>query len=163
VATITEYNVISRRLWIQSLSAGLVVRLGCTAQATDLARQTFVAVNKQRRNLKLTELAWNDRVAAAARSHSARMMKTGIFSHRDPVFGALTQRLSKAGIAWRLCGENIFNEKGDDDPVGYAVKSWMKSPAHKANILEGRFTHTGVGVTVDEDSKYFFTQIFIAR
>lgn len=32
-----------------------------------------------------------------------------------------------------------------------AVKLWMKSPDHKANILSKNFTHLGCGVSIEED------------
>ncbi len=38
-----------------------------------------------------------------------------------------------------------------------AVKLWMKSPDHKANILSNNFTHLGCGVSIEEDPYKFRT------
>lgn len=39
--------------------------------------------------------------------------------------------------------------------VAYVIIAWMKSPHHRANILNPIFTHLGVGfATLDQDSIY---------
>ena len=44
------------------------------------------------------------------------------------------------------------------------VEAWWKSPGHKANILDARFTHLGIGYAVNpnDPNKYYryFTQNF---
>jgi uncharacterized protein YkwD len=37
----------------------------------------------------------------------------------------------------------------------------MASPGHRANILDGKFTRTGVGVAVDADGTVYVTQVFL--
>ena len=107
-------------------------------------------------------LKWNPKIADAARSHSRRMATKRFFSHEDPQFGGPGNRLSAAGIAWRLCGENIFEEYGESDPVQSAVRGWMHSAGHRKNILTRGFTHTGLGVAIGHDGTYTITQMFAA-
>jgi uncharacterized protein YkwD len=126
-----------------------------------LTRKVFDKVNRQRRLHGLHELAWNDAVAEQARLQSSNMMERGFFSHADPLRGSLASRLSAAGIKWNRCGENIFREKGLEEPAGEAVEGWMKSPAHRDSILDPLFTQSGVGIAISFDTEYFITQIFV--
>jgi len=90
------------------------------------------------------------------------MATTRFFSHEDPKFGGPDSRLSAAGVAWRQCGENIFEEYGEADPVRPAVRGWMQSAGHRKNILTKGFTHTGIGVAMGRDGSYKITQMFAA-
>jgi uncharacterized protein YkwD len=126
-----------------------------------LELQVLSSVNRQRQLHRIRMLEWRDDVAEQARLHSKNMMERGFFSHVDPVRGPLAQRLNAAHIRWVRCGENIFREKGLDDPVNAAVDGWMRSPAHREIMLDPRFTHTGVGIAISPDTEYFITQIFI--
>jgi uncharacterized protein YkwD len=81
--------------------------------------------------------------------------------HNDPERGSVSDRLNAAGFPWSRCGENIFSERGYEDPVHFAVVSWWYSPGHKENLLNPEFTETGVGVAEGADGTFFVTQIFV--
>jgi len=89
------------------------------------------------------------------------MMERGFFGHADPQRGSLASRLSRAGIRWNRCGENIYRESGMEEPADDAVEGWMRSPPHRASILDPLFTQSGVGIAMNADTEYFITQIFI--
>ena len=125
-------------------------------------QRIFQAINQVRQENRLTPLKWSATIAEVARSHSSRMATKRFFSHEDPQFGGPDNRLSTAGIAWRLCGENIFEEYGESDPVRAAVRGWMQSSGHRKNILTRGFTHTGVGVAMGRGGLYTITQLFAA-
>lgn len=122
----------------------------------------FEAINQVRQENRLPPLKWHAKIAEVARSHSKRMATKRFFSHQDPQFGDPGRRLSAARIAWRLCGENIFEESGEDDPARAALLGWMHSSGHRKNILTREFTHTGVGVATGRDGSYTITQMFAA-
>jgi uncharacterized protein YkwD len=126
-----------------------------------LARKVFDKVNRQRRLHGLRELAWNDAAAVQARLQSFNMMEHGFFGHADPRRGSLAARLSRAGIRWSRCGENLYREKGMEEPADEAVEGWMRSPVHRASILDPLFIQSGVGIAISSDTEYFITQIFI--
>ena len=126
-----------------------------------LTRKVFDKVNCQRRLHGLRELVWNDVVAEQARRHSSNMIERGFFGHADPLRGSLATRLSRAGIRWNRCGENIYRESGMEEPADDAVEGWMRSPAHRASILDPVFTQSGVGIVINADTEYFITQIFV--
>jgi uncharacterized protein YkwD len=73
----------------------------------------------------------------------------------------VTDRLDAAGYdtwtrsyAW---GENIAFGYNTAATV---VNAWINSPEHRANILNGNFTETGVSVRVDSQGILYFTQVF---
>lgn len=149
--------------WIVlSALALLLLAPGYAQHSQSVEQRVFQAINQVRQENKLLPLKWNAKIAEVARSHSRRMASRRFFSHEDPQFGGPSDRLSAAGIAWRMCGENIFEEHGEADPVRSAVRGWMASSGHRKNILTRGFTYTGVGVAIGRDGSYTITQMFAA-
>ncbi len=126
-----------------------------------IERQVFEGINRERRDLRLAELKWNDRVAAEARRHALNMAGRRFFSHHDPVRGDLGARLRADGIAYRISAENIYQEKGFAEPAAQAVKSWMRSPGHRSNIVDSELRETGVGAAYSGDGTIYVDQVFI--
>jgi uncharacterized protein YkwD len=140
----------------------LLLLPGYAQRAQSVEQRIFQAINQVRQENKLPALKWNPKIAEVARSHSTRMATKRFFSHEDPKFGGPSNRLSAAGIAWRLCGENIFEEHGQADPVRAAVRGWMQSSGHRKNILTRGFIDSGIGVAISRDGSYTITQMFAA-
>lgn len=145
------------------MATALVLLLqGCTegAGAGRPDKRVFDLVNRQRAAAGLPRLAWDEDAARAARAHSARMKERGFFAHEDPERGGVARRATAAGIGWTAVAENIYSSKGYPRPADAAVAAWMKSPAHRRNALNPRYTRTGVGVVTAPDGTYRFTQIY---
>ncbi len=81
----------------------------------------------------------------AARAHSQEMLDRDYFSHDSANGDRFWVRLERFGYNWRTAGENILYDPGSPDSAQSVFKSWMRSPDHKANILNGRFREVGVG------------------
>ena len=64
---------------------------------------------------------------------------------------------------WKALGENIAYNQGYSDPTAFAVERWMVSEKHRENILNGEFTHAGIGIAHASDGRVFFTQVFMER
>jgi len=129
-------------------------------QLVSLERQVFELVNNERTYRGLSRLKWDDRLAAEARRQAANMATRYFFSHVDPVRGDLPERLTQARIPWSHCAENLFQELGYEDPARVAALDWMKSPGHRANILDKEVTHAGVGAARRSDGTLFLAQVF---
>jgi uncharacterized protein YkwD len=123
--------------------------------------QLFKAVNVVRRREGVPELRWLSSAAAAAESHSRAMAQRGFFSHTDPQRGDLAARIKKAGVQWSLIAENLFQQRGCPDAVRCAVEGWLESAGHRRNLLNAKYTHTGIGVSSDERKTLYYTQIFV--
>ena len=122
---------------------------------------TEAAVNVERRRRGLPGLAHLDVLGEIARSHSQDMARRHYFAHASPEGQSVVDRARARGIGYRRLAENIAENKGAYDPVRTAVRGWMESPGHRANILEPELTHTGVGIAVDDDGGIYLTQVFL--
>ena len=90
------------------------------------------------------------------------MANENFFDHYDREGKTVEERLKAGRIRnWRMIGENLFMCKGYKKFSDIAVKGWMRSPGHRANILEQDFNQTGIGVARSNDGTIFITQIFI--
>ncbi len=114
-------------------------------------------LNADRAHAGLPPLAWDAKLAAVARGHSADMQAHGFFGHVSPTTGTAADRTRKAGIDAMLILENVaraFN-------AGEAERGLMNSPGHRANILNQEAKRVGVGVVFDPASREILvTQLF---
>ena len=119
--------------------------------------------NFQRSQVGLAPLKLNQKLSAAAYTHSRDMALNDYFSHTGSDGSDVNARVRSAGYRYRNAGENIS--------AGYAtpeeaMEGWMNSPAHKANILFPQVTEIGVGFyTLSNDGgnapyEYYWTQDF---
>lgn len=114
-------------------------------------RAVLCLINKQRKKRGLDKLKKDRKQRRAARRHSRRMVNKRCFSHRCKGEPDLTRRIKRAGYLPCNCywgvGENLaYGERRLGSPKKI-VKAWMRSPGHRANVLEGRFEHIGIGIT----------------
>jgi uncharacterized protein YkwD len=148
----------ARRLLFLLLAGALACLAGDESR---YEREVFEAINRERAAHGAKPLVWNDAVAKQARAHSARMDARQFFSHQDPEFGGVGERLKRGGVRWRACAENVHQQKGFADPVKVAVEGWMNSLGHRRNLLDPQFVRTGVGIVRGRGGTYYFTQIFV--
>jgi uncharacterized protein YkwD len=129
-----------------------------------LERVIAEQINAERHAQGLTPLAISPELSEVARRYSRDMIERSFFAHRDPDGRQVPARVELAGIRdWAEVGENIARNQGFDDPAEAAVRDWMKSHVHRANILAARYNETGIGVWIAPDKTIYFTQIFLTR
>ena len=108
------------------------------------------------------ELIQDPQLAEVARGYSRQMRDRDFFSHVDPDGHDFTFRLSSAGVAFTVAGENLAFVTNADNPAQFAHDRFLLNPEHRANVLDGRLTHAGVGVARD-GSTFWITQLFVRR
>jgi uncharacterized protein YkwD len=114
--------------------------------------------NNERGQAGLSPLTFNPKLTVAAQKHSRSMAMQDFFDHRQMV-----ERVIAEGYQYSLVGENI--SAGNSTPED-AVRSWMNSPGHRANILKPEFRNLGVGYYfLDPDPgsvnyRHYWTQVF---
>jgi uncharacterized protein YkwD len=140
----------------------LLLLQGFQERARSVEQRVFAEINEVRGAHQVAPLRWNARIAEQARHHSERMAGRHFMSHYDPEFGGPGDRLSRVGIAWRACAENIYQDSGYRDPARSATQSWMESSGHRKNLLSGTYTDTGIGVAIGARGEHIITQIFAA-
>lgn len=112
--------------------------------------------NQKRSEGRLSPLKPRTELSRAAQRHNDWMAKNNRLSHDEPGRG-IGERVREEGYNWLWVGENIA--------MGYAtpeaaVEGWMSSRGHRANIMNGRFTDVGFGVTKDEKNQWWWTANF---
>ena len=132
--------------------------------ATSDERRAFDLINVERQRRGLKPLVWDGALTRIARYHSENMARDGILNHVDRDGLDLRGRAEVLGLhGWRALGENIAYNQGYADPTAFAVERWMVSDKHRENILNGEFTHAGIGIARSADGRVFFTQVFMER
>jgi uncharacterized protein YkwD len=127
-------------------------------QATRPERYLFEAANRERRAAGLAPLKWNEPLTIAARAHAKEMAHQNTVSHRLPGEAALPGRAAKAGAHFSWLSENIVQSR---DAAG-AHSQFMKSAAHKANLLDADMNAVGIGV-VERNGQLFVVEDFAQR
>lgn len=114
-------------------------------------------INNSRKEHGLPPLEVDMRIIEIARRKAQDMVENNYFAHNSPVMGTPGEMVSAEGINFVLLGENL----GQGRLVEEVHRAWMKSPDHRMNILDTRFTHVGVGVASIDATSKMFVQIFI--
>lgn len=113
--------------------------------------------NQERRNNGLSELKAHKKLSNVARKKSVDMQSNDYFSHTSPTYGSPFDMMRDFGVTYQSAAENIARGQQTAQQV---VDGWMNSEGHRENILNGNFTHIGVGYT---ESGNYWTQMFIQK
>lgn len=121
-----------------------------TVSAKALSNATLCLLNEERAERGLAPLKRQPKLTTAAKRHSKAMVQRRFFSHNSPNGQTALHRVKQVRYmsgarAWGI-GENIAYGTGGKASPASIVKGWMHSPGHKANILNGKFRHIGVGI-----------------
>ena len=122
----------------------------------ELAAEVVRLVNVERAKEGLAPLGTYDSLTRAAQIRAPEIVT--LFSHDRPsCFTAMDQTgATKGAYTW---GENIA---AGNATAAATVEQWMNSPGHRANILNAKFTHIGVGYQHSAGSTYghYWVQMF---
>ena len=111
---------------------------------------TFCLVNVQRARHHLRALRQNDDLARSSARHSQDMVSQDYFDHVSPHGETPLARMKASAYLARSSGYEL----GENIAVGTMqlatpaaiVASWMRSPDHRANILNPDFRDSGIGI-----------------
>lgn len=119
--------------------------------------QVASLVNKERAKEGLAPLTIDWELARVAKYKSQDMHDKKYFSHTSPTYGSPFEMMGNFGISYKSAGENIA--KGQTS-AAQVMEAWMNSSGHRANIMDAKFTHIGVGYV---ESGNYWTQMFIKK
>lgn len=103
--------------------------------------QILALTNAERAKYGLAPLALDKSLLQSARTHCNWMATSGAFQH------------TSANVA-----ENIALGQGS---AGEAVRDWMNSPGHRANILNGSYRRMGMAAYTGAGGKIYWCQQFM--
>jgi uncharacterized protein YkwD len=115
---------------------------------------TLCLINDERARFGEPALIEDPRLAGTATEHSRDMDARDYFEHTSPSGQTLLDRIQASGF---IANANVGYTLGENIAWGTLwlgtprtiVKAWMESTGHRANILDGAFSETGIGVDPD--------------
>jgi uncharacterized protein YkwD len=114
-----------------------------------LGAAVTVEVNRTRAAHGLRPLRPNRSLSASARRHSSQMGARGFFDHDSadgtPFWRRIERFYVDHGFSSWAVGENIFWRSPTTIAAATVVRSWLRSPSHRANMLSRTWRDVGVG------------------
>ncbi len=126
------------------------------AGPTGAEQQIFDLLNQGRERSGLPRLAWDDQAAEAARAHAARMANTGRVGHQLAGEPDASTRIAQTGARFTSSGENVALARS---PAG-AHRAFMRSRAHRSNILNPDYNAVGIGA-IERRGRWYVVEDFI--
>jgi uncharacterized protein YkwD len=126
---------------------------GLHPSARNLAKvrtATLCLLNRERAHHGLPRLRQQHALGGAAGRYARLMVRQGFFAHVSPGGSTMEQRIRHTSYlrgvhGWAL-GENLAWGAGSHASPRQIVSAWMRSPGHRANILNGTFREIGIGL-----------------
>ncbi len=126
----------------------------------------YALINTERQRFGMSALEKDPLLTSLAREHSVSMVEHQFFSHeraideRDFGYGQSPstirgENISKTPVRKLIPGPYLTLE----ELCEWVVSGWMTSAGHRKNILESKFTKTGIGVSRQGEYLYI-TQMF---
>lgn len=110
-----------------------------------------VLVNRVRLWYGAPPLKLNVQLCEAAYAYAEELVQHGRLSHVDAQGHRADYRVSAAGyFYWRL-GENLAAGQPSWER---AVRAWLNSPSHRANLLAHEYRELGIGHSFNDDRRY---------
>ncbi|MEL7564048.1 MAG: CAP domain-containing protein [Dehalobacterium sp.] len=114
-------------------------------------------VNAERMSHGLRPLEIDMRLVDTSRIKARDMLYKNYFDHYSPGLGSPQELIERMRVPYKVMGENLARVP----TVENAHIGLMRSPGHRANILNPDFKRIGVGIITGGADGKLFTQHFI--
>lgn len=128
-------------------------------------REIFLSIKEGKENYENVErtlaglqpLTYSNALEAGA---SVRAKEINVlFAHVRPDGREVKSVMNGASYAW--FGENLAKSSASN--TKNIVAAWMRSPAHRANILNSKFAQVGVACWQGSDGNYYWVELFSSK
>ena len=124
-----------------------------------IAGDALTYVNAERRRHGLLPLALDWRLNVAAQRHAVDMALRNKMTHIGIDGSNAGTRITLALYRWSAWAENIAAGQTSARQV---VTAWINSPPHRANILNPRFRHMGLGYRRALNGTWYWCMVLAA-
>lgn len=107
-------------------------------------------LNSARVTNEIAPLTLDPYLTYAAQQHANFMCEKQLLSHIGKDRSSFDQRIKATGYVFQAAAENVALGAMDAETV---VELWMKSPPHRANILNVKLTEVGIGIAPEDTEK----------
>lgn len=118
--------------------------------STKLREQVYLLINSFRKENKLSNLNISPELEQSAREKTLQMLTEQNFGHQDLDGREAWYLLEKNGYYYKKAGENLAS--GLNEPWKI-FDSWLKSPQHKAQLLDENFLEIGMFIDCSATQK----------
>jgi len=121
-----------------------------------LSDEVFRLTNLERANAGLPVLGRLPDLTNIAQLRAGEIII--LFSHTRPDGREFETIFGDYNVEYFFAGENLA--AGQKNPAE-AVRDWMNSPGHRRNLLNIDFGNVGIGVTMDNNGRLYWVQMFM--
>lgn len=115
-----------------------------------IEKKIFQLVNEARGEEGLAPLKWNDKLGDASNSHLEWVINAKRLSHQFPGEAVLRTRVAATGLRFNAVAENVAYATDWED----LHSGLMRSPSHRANILNSKYNAIGIAVALGPNGYY---------
>jgi uncharacterized protein YkwD len=116
--------------------------------------KTFLdRTNALRKSNGVAALKEHDTLTNKAEAWARHMASTGRLEHSNLSSGL-------GNLRWTALGENVGYSSRTSDTLKTIHNLFVNSAGHRANLLNSRFTHMGVGVATDSRGRVWVAEVF---
>lgn len=133
--------ILAGNVFLRLLGSSSLHILGFTSSIT--IDEVVRATNEQRVASGLKPLAYNEKLADAARRKAANMLEENYWAHISPSGKSPWVWFQAAGYSYTFAGENLAKDFGDTSRM---ISAWMSSPTHRDNIVNPKYSEIGLAV-----------------
>lgn len=126
-------------------------------RSTSVIQEVVNLVNQERHRAGLSPLRIHSQLNAAAQAHSNDMVRNNFMGHTGSDGSSPFDRMKRYGYNYRTAAENVAAGQSSPQDV---MHSWMNSPGHRKNILNGNLRDIGVGYARGGTYGTYWTQKF---
>lgn len=105
--------------------------------------QVISLTNAERARVGLAPLTLNSKLTRAALSKGQDMFNDQYWAHISPEGKEPWSFIGASGYSYRVAGENLARDFSNSTDM---MSAWMRSPTHKANIVNTRYQEIGIAV-----------------
>ncbi|NDP28740.1 MAG: CAP domain-containing protein [Flavobacterium sp.] len=126
--------------------------MGYTYNSSEI--ETMALINAYRVSIGLNELQEIKHISYKSEEHDNYMITNNVVNHDE--FATRSENIMEV-LGAKSVAENVAYNYNSPQA---ALDAWLKSPAHKANIV-GNFTNFGLSIRVSAEGKKYYTNIFV--
>lgn len=145
--TLLGFGAIAILLKVLTFTTSLALPSSNTYADAITPANIITLTNMARQDANIPLLTASRTLAQAAQAKAQDMLTNQYFAHTSPAGITPWSWFQKFGYAYLYGAENLAVHYSDAEGV---QKGWMLSPSHRANILNRRYTETGVGIAMGD-------------
>lgn len=132
---------------------------GTTPASGNVAADVITYTNEARARNGLRPLTTSAKLMDAARLHAQQMARYQQAEHTisGAQYPTVQSRIQAVGYVYSSIAENVaWNQQSARD----VVNAWMRSPGHRANILDPTLTQIGAAIARSSKGEPYWIQVF---